>query len=180
MSSDEIKYGRVLDLLRKSKPVLQSPDVIKDKVVDRIMSIGAKKDSSPGILDFLFGWVYIGWVRKGLIAASAAIVLVFIYQQGVILKQINNLNRQAVFIESQIITGNSNNADAAFLYRLAGRKIPAGDINITERQMRQLMRSYNELEEKYRDLLSLIEGDPALKKYFEEQLSENQKRKFKL
>ena len=180
MSNDEIKYERVLDLLRKSKPVLQSPDVIRDKVVDRIMSNGDKKDSSPGILDFLFGWVYIEWVRKGLITASAAIVLVFIYQQGVILKRINNLNRQTVFIESQIITGSSNNADAAFLYRLAGRKIPAGDLNISERQMRQMMRSYNELEEKYRDLLNLIAGDPALTKYIEEPLSEDYKRKLKL
>ncbi len=180
MSSDKMKYDRVVDLLRKSKPVLQSPDVIKDKVVDRIISIRGKKEPSPGVLDFLFGWVYIGWVRKCLIAASAAMVLVFIYQQGVILKRINNLNRQAVFIDDQIITGNSNNTDAAFLYRLAGRNIPAWNIDISERQMKQMIRSYNELEEKYRDLVNLIEGDPALKKYVEEQLSENNKRKFKL
>jgi len=180
MSSDKMKYDRVVDLLRKSKPVLQSPDVIKDKVVDRILSIRGKKEPSPGVLDFLFGWVYIGWVTKGLIAASVAIVLVFIYQQGVILKRINSLNRQAVFIEGQIITGNSDNADAAFLYRLAGRKISAGDMNITERQMKQIMRSYNDLEKKYRDLLNLIEGDPALKKYVEEQLSGKHKRKFNL
>ncbi|MFH0843651.1 MAG: hypothetical protein V1903_13680 [Bacteroidota bacterium] len=180
MSSDEMKYERLLDILRKSKPVLQSPDMLKDKVVDRILSTQGKKEPSPGILDFLFGWVYIGWVRRGLIAASAAMVLVFVYQQGVIIKRINTLNRQAVFIEGQIITGNSNNTDAAFLYRLAGRNIPAGEIKISERQMKRMIRSYNELEEKYRDLVNLIEGDPALKKYVEEQLSVKHKGKLNL
>lgn len=175
-----MKYDRMIDILRKSRPVLQSPDFIKEKVVNRIENTKGKEEAFSGILDFVFGWVYVGWMRKVLITASAAMVLVFIYQQGVILKRINILNRQVVFIEGQIITRNSNDAGAAYLSRLAGRKIPAENININERQIRQMLRSYNELEEKYRDLLNIIEGDPVLKKYVEEQLSENKKEKFKL
>ncbi len=180
MNSDEIKYTRILNILRKSKPVFHSADDIEDKVMKRIMRKEEKQEPSPGILNFLFGWVYIGWVRRGLVAASIILVIAFVYQQTVILKRINNLNRQAVFIESQIITGSSDNSDAAFLYRLAGRKLPAGKINISEKQVKRLMKSYSELEAKYKDLIKLIEEDPHLRKYVEEKLDESSKKKFNM
>jgi len=180
MNSGETDYERVLATLRRSKPVLRSPDETAEKVMNRILRDQAPGKASSGILDFLFGWVFVGWVRTSLVAASVILVLGFVYQQAVILKRVNNLNSQAVFIEDQIITGNTAIPDAALFYQLAGRKLNSGNINISERQMKQIMRSYKELEEKYSDLLNLIEKNQALKKYIEEQLSENDKKKSNL
>jgi hypothetical protein len=180
MNSDENKYGRVLDLLRKSKPVLDSKEEIEEKVIRIITQKHDKKESFSGILDFLFGWVYVGWVRTGLVAASVILIFAFIYQQSVIIKRINNLNRQAVYIESQIITGSSIDPESGYFYRLAGRKLSSVDKTISEKQMRQVIKSYNELEKKYKDLIKLIEDDPELMKYFEGKLIENNKKKIKL
>lgn len=180
MDYGENKYNRLLAILRKSKPALLTPERTMDAVMNRILKEQAGKKASPRFLEFIFGWVYIGWVRTSLVAASVILVLAFVYQQAVILKRINNLNRQAVFIESQIITSYANVPNAAVLYQIAGRKFTPGGRSITEKQIRQILRSYRDLEEKFNDLMKLIEGDPALKKYVEEQLSENSKEKLKL
>ncbi len=180
MNSDEAKYDRVLDLLRKSRPVLDSKEEIEEKVIRIITQKQDKKEISSGVLDFLFGWVYVGWVRTGLVAASVILIIAFVYQQAVIIKRINNLNRQAIYIESQIITGRSLDSDAGYFYRLAGRKLQSGDKMISEKQVKQVIKSYNELEKKYKDLIKLIEDDPELMKYIEEKLIENNKKKFKL
>ncbi len=180
MNTDETKYDRILNILRKSKPVLNPTDNIEEKVMKRIMQKQEKEEPSPGILDFLFGWVYVGWVRTGLVAASVLLVIAFSYQQVLILKRVNNLNRQTIFVESQMITGSSDNLDADFYYKLAGRKLPSGNITISEKKMEQIIKSYNELQEKYKDLVKLIEEDPELMKYVKDKLTENNKKKFNL
>ena len=42
------------------------------------------------------------------------------------------------------------------------------------------MKSYSELEAKYKDLIKLIEEDPHLRKYVEEKLDESSKKKFNM
>ena len=83
------KYNKVLYILRKSKPVLSSADDIEREVIKKVSGVHQSEIILSDIVDILFGWVYIGWVRRSLIAASFVLVAVFIYQQGVFLKQIN-------------------------------------------------------------------------------------------
>ena len=85
------KYNKVLNILKKSKPILDTTDDIEKEVFKRINRVHRIRFNLSEVIDFLFGWVYIGWVRRSLIAASVVLVLVFIYQQSVILKQINYL-----------------------------------------------------------------------------------------
>jgi flagellar capping protein FliD len=66
------------------------------------------------------------------------------------------------------------------LYKLAGRKLPKGNITISERKMKQFMNSYNELQDKYKDLVKIIDENPELKKLIEEKMSEKNKKKFNL
>lgn len=175
-----MKYNSMIKILRRSKPVLNPANNIEEKVIDRIIRKTDSRDSSPGILDILFGWVYIRWVRSGLVAASLILILIFVYQQGVILKRINNLNRQSVFVESQFNTVNMEETDASYLYRITGRKIFRSSITISEKQMNRLVKSYSDLEKKYQDLVRLIEDDPELMKYVEEKLGKGSKNKLKL
>ncbi|MCX6301465.1 MAG: hypothetical protein NTW82_04720, partial [Bacteroidia bacterium] len=116
----------------------------------------------------------------GLVAASILLIVAFAYQQVVILKRVNNLNQQAIFIESQMITGSQDYSYTDLLYRMAGRKLPSGNNTVSEKQMKQILKSYNELEEKYKDLIKLIEENPELKVYVEEKLMESNKKKIKL
>lgn len=133
------------------------------------------------VVDFLFGWVYIGWVRRSLITASIVLVLVFIYQQGIILKRIDVLSRQAVIIDKENVwTPSSEIEKLLMVYKNSGRRFPSKTIPISDRQMKELMESVNELQIKYKEIEDLIEGDPELKKLIEKKLIEYNRTKINL
>lgn len=181
MKPENEKFDKVLDLLRKSKPVVDSSDDIEREVISRITKI-----SQPGLnflepIDFLFRWVYIGWVRRSLITASIVLVMVFVYQQSIILKRIDAISRQTVLVNKEY---NSLPADEIakllMVYRHSGRRFPSKTITISEGQLKKLLESVNELQIKYKDLENLIEGDPELEKMIEKKLNENNRTKINL
>ena len=175
------KYRRVLDLLRKCKPVLGSAEDIEAEVMKKISGVPRTGIHFSDIIDFLFGWVYIGWVRRSLITASVALVIIFVYQQGIILKQISLLSRQVIVSDKENYSNPSNELDSRILmYRLSGRRFPFQKITISEKELNQFLESINELHDKYKDLLKLIEEDPDLKRYIEKKLEENKRKNIKL
>jgi len=181
MEKNSEKPDRIINLLRASKPVLDSAIDIEREVIQKILQKKRSDTVLSDITDFLFGWVYIGWVRKSLITASVILVAFFIWQQGTIIKQINYLSSQPVMIESESIsfqTGFSGNK--VMMLKLFGKRLPSQNVTISKEQMDTLLDSVNDLQTKYRDLINLIEEDPELKKYFENKLTEMNRTKIKL
>jgi signal recognition particle subunit SEC65 len=181
MKPENEKYNKVLDLLRKSKPDLDSTDDIEREVIKRIERVNHSRLSLSDVIDFLFGWVYIQWVRRSLIAASIALVFVFVYQQSVILKRIDYLSRQTIVNERENGSAPADEVEKMLMvYRNSGRRFPTKNITISERQMKELIESVNELQLKYKDLENLIEEDPELKEMIEKKLIENNHSKINL
>lgn len=175
------KYDKVLEILRKSKPLLGSTEDIEKEVMEAISRVPESEITFSGIIDFVFGWVYIGWVRRSLMAASMVLVMVFIYQQNAMLKHINYLSRQLVVVEGETATTPVAEIERRIMiYKLSGRLSPSNRLLISEKQFDQLLESINELQGKYKDLLNLIQEDPELKKYVENKLEETNRTKIKL
>ena len=181
MKPESEKFFEVLKLLRKSKPLLASTEDIESGVIKRITKTNYNGLSSSQIIDFLFGWVYIGWVRRTLITASIVLVMVFVYQQRIILKRIEVVSRQTVVVNKE---NNSLPAEEIekllMIYRNTGRRFPSKTITISEKQMQELLESVNELKLKYKDLENIIDSDPELKKMIEKKLIENSRIKINL
>lgn len=181
MTPENEKYNKVLDLLRKFKPELDSTEDIEREVIKMITKVSHSGLNLSGVIDFLFRWVYIGWVRRSLIATSIALVLVFAYQQTIILKRINFLSRQTIIIDRENGPAPADEVEKMLMvYRNSGRRFPSKNITISERQMKELLESVNELQLKYKDLENLIEGDPEFKKIIERKLIENKRTKINL
>lgn len=175
------KYNQLLYILRKSEPVLDSTEDIEREVMKRISVVRKSGIVFADVIDFLFRWVYIGWVRRSLITASVLLVIIFVYQQGAILRQINFLSSK------MIVTGGESRPDplgelekGLMMYKLSGRKLNSQNITISEKDLEEFLDSVNELQYKYKELLNIIEEDPDLKKYLEERLSENDRVKINL
>lgn len=175
------KYNKVLELLRRSKPLLDTSEDIEREVIKSISKKNKSVLNLSDLIESLFGWIYISWVRRSLITLSVLLVVVFIWQQGIILRQINYLSRQ------MIITDREEPSDPAkmlerklLMYKLPGRRFASPTITFTEKQMEQLLDSVNDLQIKYKNLRNLIEEDPELKKYIEDKLIENNRSKIKL
>jgi hypothetical protein len=181
MEKDKEKFERVINLIRKSKPILTSTDDIEREVIKQISGKRHKHASLEEIIDFIFGWVYISWVRRSLITASLLMVMIFIFQQRVIMKQI-------IFLSDQVIINSNSNIQIPenviekrlLIYRLTGSKVPSNSITLSEKQLEQLLGSVKELEEKYMDLINIIEENSELKKQIEEKMKENKNKKVKL
>lgn len=181
MENNSEKIDKVLNLIRKSKPELKSIHDIENEVIKRIAGKKYKPSAFEEIVDFFFGWVYITWVRRSLITASLLLVVIFIFQQRAIMKQIT-------FLSDQVIMNSSGNTQIPenviekrlLIYRLTGSKVPSKSITITEKQMEQLLESVKELEGRYLDLINIIEENSELKKQIEEKLEENKNKKVKL
>ena len=181
MTTENDKYDRVLEILRKSKPVLYSEEEIEKEVIKRVSADQRSGINFPDIIDLLFGWVYIGWVRRSLIAASIVLIMVFVYQQGILMKQMNYLSRQIIVTEGEVTFNPAVALEKKIMmYKLSGRKFSSQNITISEKELKQLLESVNELQVKYEGLIRMIEEDPDLKKYIEKKLIENSSTKINL
>ncbi len=181
MKMKDENYNRLINLLRESGVKLDSKEEIEAGVIKRISETRHSAFNIDNVVNFFFGWAYIGWVRRSLIAASVILILIFVYQQGVILRQINYLSRRTIVTEGP----RSSFSSGAFkkellIFKFTGMKLPSDNINISQKQLDQLLESVNELQDKYRDLINLIDSDPELKKYIEKKLNEKNRTKINL
>lgn len=181
MVPESEKYSKVLQLLRKSKPVLNSTADIENKVISRISKTHWSDLFISDAINFLFGWIYIGWVRRSMITASVLLVIVFVYQQGVILKQINYLSSHVLINNREYISGTADELEKRItLYKLTGYSFSSDSVKISENQINELLEKVNDLQLKYKSLLDLIEENPKLKKEIEKKLNEANQSKIKL
>jgi hypothetical protein len=177
MSDENKKYEKVLDLLKRSKPVFTDPEAITEKIMRQLQQEKSKVSLPELIIEYLFGWVYVGWIRRSLVATALMVVVFFGYQQTIIMKRINDLTEQRIPNGELIQTDQTDNIENRLLiYRLTGRKFSDGKITVSDKEINDLIRSVNKLQVKYRDILDLIDNDPQLKKYVEEKINEIRKK----
>lgn len=170
------KYDQLMTLLRNSKPKLDSTEEIERDVMRRIKQTQHRGINFTATTEFLFGWVYIGWVRRSLIAVSICLVVLFVYQQGIILKRIEAISRQTIVTDREnSLTPEDMIEKMLINYKNSERRFPLKTDNISETQMKELLEAIKELQMKYRDLETIIEGDPELKKLIEKKMIENKR-----
>lgn len=178
---EENKLDSVVNILRRSKPVLTGTDKIEERVLNEIQLPHKKEVEGFNLFDYLFGWVYIGWIRKSLITLSFSLITLFIYQQLLILKRIDVLESQTAAAGSQFVRMYQTEPyNYITSDNLTWLKLKTGRIVLDKKQINELMNSYNEMEHKYKDLIRIIEDDPELRKLLEEKLSEKNKKKLNL
>jgi len=173
MTEENERYERIVNILRNSRPDLIKPDEIENEIIGRIQRKKIMNGRIPDFIEAIFSWVYIGWVRRSLIGISVVLILIFVYQQAFIFRQVKEISKQIV------ITGNESSAVSSpvldkrlTLYKMSSRISPAGEIRISESQLEDLLDSYNELQVKYKDLMRILEENPDLKKSIEKKLKE--------
>lgn len=167
----------MVTFLRSVKPRLTGIGDIEENVVKRIRS-GIRPKSVPDILNVLFGWIYIRWIRYCMVTASVMLLMLFIFQQTIILKAINNLNERSIINgNGKAISSQDDFEEQVMILKLNTYRFSKGNMEIPEKQIEQLLESYTQLQDKYSDLIKIIEEDPVLKAYIEKKLGENKKKK---
>jgi hypothetical protein len=176
MTKENNKYDLIVNMLKKSKPVFTDSETVTDNIMRQIQKEKASVSFTDLIIDYLFGWVYIGWVRRSMVAVTLIIAVLFVYQQGVILKRINNLSGRKIQNGDLLMTGFTEDIkNKMLIYRITGKKIQDEKITVSKKEIDEMLYSINKLQVKYRDLFRIIENDPQLKKYIEDRMNETNK-----
>lgn len=96
-------------------------------------------------------------------------------------KQIIFLSRQIIVTGSEMqISTDQQVEKLLMMYKRSGRVFPSRNITISEKQMKELIDSVNDVKTKYKDLMDIIQKNPELKKLYEDKLNENSRTKIKL
>lgn len=178
MTADNDRYKKIMEILRSSRPDLTGPDEIENEVINRILQKNLQPVWFSDLTESLFGWIYIGWMRRCLVGAAVILIAIFVYQQAFIFKQVKNISKQVVITGNETGQGSSSALDKRLtLYKISSRLSPGGETKISESQIKELLDSFYDLQIKYKDLLRIIEEDPELKIYIEKKL--NHEKKFK-
>jgi hypothetical protein len=181
MVTERTKYEKVIGLLKRSVNEQVQTQDIADNVISALRKSQKNIPRDYSILNYLFGWVYIGWIRKSLVTISFVLIGIFLYQQSLILKRVNKLEYQTS-LEGKQYTGfsTSGSLEELLTIRSVKSRFLMRRAQISGKQLDEILDSYNDLDHKYKDLVKIIENDPELKRTIEEKLSEKNKKKFNL
>jgi hypothetical protein len=181
MKAVDRKYRKVMEVLKKSEPVTGSQEEIEREVINRIISMPKVEKESFSIFNFLFGWTEIGWVRRSLVTASLFLVMIFVYQQSVIVKQLNWISTQIVVnSEKPVRITISDFSGKLRLLRISGSRVPQNGSQVSEKQLDMIMEALDKLQTDYDNLYKIIEENPELKEMIEKKLNDKNYVKVKL
>jgi hypothetical protein len=175
MKMENNQYDKLIDILRQSKPEFKASRDVGNAVLSKI---GNQNPGIPlsDIKDILFGWVYISWVRRILVTCSVLLLVVFIWQQRIIIKEINFLSNQVMIQNRETSYDPSGTLEKKLiLHRLTDQK---SDSQVV--QIQRLIDSLNNLQVKYRNILDLIEEDQELRDLIEQKMKETSRLKIKI
>lgn len=173
MKPEERIYNKIVEILRRSKPVMINQEVVENEIIYRISHSGKNLARDYDLKWKVFGWVYIGWVRRSLIAASLLLAVIFTYQQYIILNQVRKLKRQTVVTTDDRKSFTKEDISKKMrIFRLINRLHYGDEIQLSANHLQKLIDSDDELLSDYRILLRIIEDNPDLQKYIEGRLSE--------
>ena len=181
MDESKKRYEKAVKIIRKSKPVLSNPGVIEDAVMSSIRDKEKDRGMLTGLVESIYGWIYIGWVRRSLVGAALIIFTVFVYQQADILRSVRSLEKEIVSIRSEQPSVNVRDLERRLTVFKISSKISTGrKIEVYESQLQEIIDSYKNLEQKYDNLNRIIEEDSLLKNYFENKLKEEENNRSKI
>lgn len=177
-SEENGSYDRIVNILKNSTPDLSNPEEVENEIIRTIRSQNQRRGRISDLVESLFNWVYIGWVRRSLIGISVVLVAIFVYQQAFIFRQVKELNRKIVITGNESSSVSSSELEKRLvLYKMSSKLSLTGEVGISESQLDEFLDAYSELQVKYKDLLRIIEEDPELKNYIENKLKEDRKYK---
>lgn len=178
MTEENRDYEKIIKILRDSRPDLKRPGEFGDELMNRIRRMDRKTFSFSCFVESMFGWIYIQWVRRSLVGVAVLLVLVFIFQQAFIFKQVKDISKQIVIMGNGYSQFSASELDKRLtLYKISSRLSTGREIRISESQLKELLESYDDLQVRYKDIIRVIEEDPELKKYIEDKLIEIKNKK---
>ena len=113
-----------------------SAEEIEREVIRQVSSIAGQETPSFSFYDLLFGWTNIVWIRRSLITVSVMLVVLFVYQQSMIVRQLNWLTIQVISDQAKSVSySRSGIADRYKLLKISGSRINYQNRTLSETEI---------------------------------------------
>ena len=90
------KYSEIIEKIRNLRLDQDSMDTLQSKI--EAAACNSEPAKGLSLFDLLFGWTNIVWLRRGLLAASVLLFVIFAIQQYIIINRIDSLENRMVSI----------------------------------------------------------------------------------
>ncbi|MCB9013480.1 MAG: hypothetical protein H6539_05515 [Bacteroidales bacterium] len=146
MENTEDKYRRLIDRLRENKPELEGADDLTDSIMRKIRR-ESEKGMNPGdILNWLFAWAGIPWLRNSLTAAMFATIFFFIFQFSSLNRKIDKLESRLIQREYNYYQSPYSSAETMGKYIFPSSSSINDSINVSRKDLMNLLNEYEKLE----------------------------------
>lgn len=146
-------YKKTIRRIVDHKIDSDSLDRVKSSILSEIES-SSEPVGTVSILDFLFGWAEIVWLRRSMVIASLALVMIFVVQQFTVLNRLGSLEQRMMGVSTEsIIEFQKENMHLNSVLYIENSNInPTDSVKVSNHDLVSLLRSYRELQKKLRDL----------------------------
>jgi len=147
---DGEKYRKVMEALRRSEPGVPDKELLKSRIRGAINSRAEKSSQAKAgrILDLLFGWVEIPWMRWTVGTAAILLVGGFLVQQVGISHRMARMEKQLIHIENgQHSIQEGSGTSHQVLLRLY-TKSQTDSVTVSRADLERLLVEYQQMKEK--------------------------------
>ena len=143
--NNENRYLKAIKLLKSNKPVLANRERLTDDIMRRVKESSEKFSLQEKLVNSLFGWVNIYWLRGTMAVAAALIIGFFIIQQVIIADRLNSLEKQLVRTVNLI---NGHEPDHGIMQKVLLKMVKTDEdsITVSKSDLEDLLNSYLELQ----------------------------------
>ena len=146
------KYKKMLEVLKRSDIRIDRKEQLKDQILQQIETADYRNDHTYSLLNSLFGWADVLWIRWSVSALAVILISTFLVQQIGLTHRISTLEKQLYQFETM---ENSEpapwNAGHKLLMKLYTDSSP-DSIKVSKSDLETLMVDYGKLIEAYKAL----------------------------
>lgn len=173
MRGEKENYERLIGKLSSFHREPPNHEMLAGKIMDRIADEERTVESRVTLAGLLFGWTTVAWVRRSMMAASIAIVSLFVYQQFQImsgLRQLESKLSDGLGTTEIRMTTSGNEYLNKILLR---ERFSANDsIRVSVADIEDLIESYNELQISYEKINRFLIMNPEYRRRLENEYGE--------
>lgn len=158
---NENKYDKLVKALKDNNPRLSDKDALVEEIMGKITKPEYKIKSQEKMLDYLFGWAGIYWLRGSLAAIATIFVGVFIFQQLTIANRLSSLENQLVNTVNVI---NNLEPELGITQKVFLKMINSKEdsITVSKSDLEKMMNSYLELQKNNEEIKLNKSDDPLM------------------
>lgn len=144
------KYRKVVEALRKSEHGIRDRDLLKTRISGAIRTRVSRQEpaGSGSLLDQLFKWVEIPWMRWSVGSLATLLVAGFLVQQVGISQRMGRMEKQLIHIENgQLPVREGYPNPQQVLLRLYARS-QTDSVTVSKADLEKLLLEYQQMKER--------------------------------